>query len=1371
MRRHVKVKLEPLRCLAISASVGAAAALLPASIQAQTVLPQGGSVASGQARIGTPSANALTVTQTSSRAVIDWNSFSVGQNGTVNFIQPNSSAAILNRVSGSAPSTIAGQITGNGQVYLVNPNGIAITSSGSVQVGGGFVGSTLDIANADFNVGRLTFSGKGASANVSNAGAISSAPRGFVGLIGGSVSNSGTINVPLGKVGLGSGEQATINPTGDGFLQVAIPTAAMAPNGRALIDVAGSIRAAGGSVAISAAAAQQAVRDTVNLSGTVSARSVSGGRGNIVLSGGAGGNVTVSGKLSASGGKRHNGGTIVVTGGNVRLAPTAKLDASGATGGNVLVGGDQKGGQDASTNLVQQPVAHAQTTVVEQGAVINANGTAGAGGNVVIWSDTATGFRGTVTATGARGDGGAVEVSSHGLLGYNGHVDVRSSNGRTGKLLLDPFDVTISSAPDTNVSLLSSIFSLLGMNSNISIASLTSALASANVTISTGSSGAQQGNITVASSLTLTGGNALTLSAANDIAINAPIFATGSGGLTLTAGHNIAVNGNIASTGGALNVNLNAAAGGAIAINSATIDTNGGNLNLSATQTGSNAAITLNNATLNLGGGIAALSGVSASGAGIRFSGTNSLTSGGAGSSTLTGTSTFGNGLQLDAGASLAISGDKTLSGASSSGSGLLLAAGSSLTLSGGNLTLFGNSSLSRGLDLLASSSIANVGTGILTLNATGGANLGGAISSVNGALAISGSGNIGQSGGVIIAPNLLLAGAGGNFSLSAAGNQIGTLAANAANVVVTSSSSLAVGNVLGTSGVTTTGNISLGTSGDLTVASGAMISGASPILAAAGNFINNAGSAAVTATSGRWLIYSNAPSGNIFGGLNSGSTAIWNAAYAALSPGGVSAAGNRYLFAFQPMLTFASTNAAKTYGNDVTGSIAGNYTVSGLQAGVPGAFLGDTVAGTFGGAPSLTSSGAAAAANVTGSPYAINIALGSLTSLANYLFAVQSNGGLTVNPALITVTPLGGSSVFGASPSNPGLSVTGLVNGQTVSVLTGLTSAFGITGTTGVGTYVLNIVGALTNPNYKLAGTNVALWTVLPLRGSLTDGLSAVIPGLAASAGLSVSIPAVGSISAALNSLINLSGKVNVGGDSGGGDGGGGGGGGTPGITTGPSPVSPILPAVPSAPAAPTPATPAVPGASGKPGSPVAGAGDSIRAGAGALAQGSFASPAASPAIPLAAVAPREALREAPAALPDPRAGCEDAGRLGCSARTLANKSGVFDAAYPKFSRDAPFKPIDRELPTQPAPEAVTAETLVKLAAGTSVVVTAGIVGWLLRGGALLGALLSSMPLWVQFDPLLVVMRPKRRDEDEPASEADLIFDNALRSPQGLAS
>ncbi|MGA2293540.1 filamentous hemagglutinin N-terminal domain-containing protein, partial [Bradyrhizobium sp.] len=611
---------------------------IPAAVQAQAVLPQGGSVVSGQARISAPSANALSISQNSSKAIVNWNSFSVGPSASVNFVQPNASSAILNRVTGSTSSTIAGAITGNGQVFLVNPNGIAITSTGTVQVGGGFVASTLDIGNADFNAGNYNFAGKGASAAVGNAGTISSSPGGFVGLIGGTVSNSGTISVPLGSVGLGSGERVTIDPTGDGFLQVAVPTGAVAADGRALIDVSGRIRAAGGSIEIKAATAQQLVRDAVNVSGSLSARSVSGRSGSIVLDGGAGGNVEVSGKLAATGGKHHAGGTIVVTGSDVRLTSSARLDASGTSGGNILVGGDLHGSIDPTVKLVQGTVANAQTTTVDQGAVINANGTAGAGGNAVVWSDVATDFRGTITATGAgTGSGGAVEVSSHGVLGYDGLVDVTSASGTTGTLLLDPFDVTISNGGNTNMSG-GTPFTPNGNNSVLSVATLQNALSTANVTVNTGGGGGQAGDITVANAVTWNSGRSLTLTSAEDIDVNANISSNG-GALTLTAGRSVNVTG-------------------------ATINTGGGNLTATASTTDATNGITLTNATIRSSGNVN-MSGTSASGDGVALLGSNSFTNNGGGSFSLSGTNTGANNnaFSFITGASLTTSGNMTLSG------------------------------------------------------------------------------------------------------------------------------------------------------------------------------------------------------------------------------------------------------------------------------------------------------------------------------------------------------------------------------------------------------------------------------------------------------------------------------------------------------------------------------------------------------------------------------------------------------------------------------------------------------------------------------------------------------------------------------------
>src|SRR5262245_61601718 len=82
--------------------------VLPCPIaSAQNVLPQGGFVVGGTVT-GSQTATALTINQSSPRAIINWNSFSVGPTNSVTFNQPNSSAAILNRVTGATPSNIAG---------------------------------------------------------------------------------------------------------------------------------------------------------------------------------------------------------------------------------------------------------------------------------------------------------------------------------------------------------------------------------------------------------------------------------------------------------------------------------------------------------------------------------------------------------------------------------------------------------------------------------------------------------------------------------------------------------------------------------------------------------------------------------------------------------------------------------------------------------------------------------------------------------------------------------------------------------------------------------------------------------------------------------------------------------------------------------------------------------------------------------------------------------------------------------------------------------------------------------------------------------------------------------------------------------------
>ena len=134
--------------------------------------PAGGQVVAGQATINAPNAGTLVINQSSHSAAINWQQFSVGSNEYVVFNQPSASSTVLNRVVGGMPSEILGNISANGRVFLVNPNGIAFGRGAQVDVGG-LVASTMDIGNDDFLKGRYVFAGApGGGGKVSNAGGI-----------------------------------------------------------------------------------------------------------------------------------------------------------------------------------------------------------------------------------------------------------------------------------------------------------------------------------------------------------------------------------------------------------------------------------------------------------------------------------------------------------------------------------------------------------------------------------------------------------------------------------------------------------------------------------------------------------------------------------------------------------------------------------------------------------------------------------------------------------------------------------------------------------------------------------------------------------------------------------------------------------------------------------------------------------------------------------------------------------------------------------------------------------------------------------------------------------------------------------------------
>ncbi|MCJ9702250.1 filamentous hemagglutinin N-terminal domain-containing protein [Bradyrhizobium sp. SHOUNA76] len=287
-------------------ALSATTALTP-PVLAQT-LPTGGQVVSGQATIS-QSGNAMTINQSSDRMIANWQSFSIGAGNSVTFNQPGASSVALNRVVGQDPSKILGSLSANGQVFLINPNGIAIGKTGSVQTGG-FVASTLGISNANFLAGRYNFTGSGGA--ISNEGSISGK---VVALISPSVSNSGTIT---GSTALAAGTDVLLDFNGDGLLSVEVKASTV----KTLVENKGLIRADGGLAILTAKGASDAMKGVVNNTGVVQAASIGSKNGRILLLGDAKyGEVNAGGTLRAR--------SVETSAAKVNLAADLKVDTLG----------------------------------------------------------------------------------------------------------------------------------------------------------------------------------------------------------------------------------------------------------------------------------------------------------------------------------------------------------------------------------------------------------------------------------------------------------------------------------------------------------------------------------------------------------------------------------------------------------------------------------------------------------------------------------------------------------------------------------------------------------------------------------------------------------------------------------------------------------------------------------------------------------------------------------------------------------------------------------------------------------------------------------------------------------------------------------
>jgi len=280
---------------AVVAAPPLAAGTVPVPIQAGNALAPAGAVwnVSGSTLVNTATATGINqvITQGAAASIYNWQSFNIAAGSDVHFnMQTGSAGRALNRVWDPTlnPSIIQGSLTSNGQVYLLNQNGILFDRGAQVNTSA-LIAAALGMSDNEFIRGLPSlstrdpaFSFSGTDINLSTvlveAGANLRTPSGgrVMLLAAGQVENRGNISTPDGQTILAAGPQIYIAAPEDTNLRgLLIEVGSAGDPARGVATNAGLIETARGNASI--------VGYFVNQNGRVSATTSVTANGSIYL--------------------------------------------------------------------------------------------------------------------------------------------------------------------------------------------------------------------------------------------------------------------------------------------------------------------------------------------------------------------------------------------------------------------------------------------------------------------------------------------------------------------------------------------------------------------------------------------------------------------------------------------------------------------------------------------------------------------------------------------------------------------------------------------------------------------------------------------------------------------------------------------------------------------------------------------------------------------------------------------------------------------------------------------------------------------------------------------------------------------------------
>jgi len=443
-------------------------------------LPEGESVVSGEASFDRSASNTLNINTPSDKLIVNYNSFNIAAQEAVRFLQPSASSVALNRVVGIDPSSIMGTLSANGQIFLVNPNGVLFGPGSHVDVAG-LVASTLNIANEDFLNGNYVFSQEGKGSFIINQGSLNAQSGGYVCLLSQAVDNRMMIQADLGTVVLASGEKMTLALEDKNAISVVIDEGVQeeifGPDGQKIscaVKNSGSILAEGGKVILTAKILNRVFDYAINNTGLVKVTSLVKHDGIIELLA-EGAQVANSGTLEAdkvsitSDAAFTNSGEIKAQEIYIKVKEDsitntkegkiiAYAPAITPAGGKIVLEAESILQQGLiSANADEEGTAGEISIISENNTVLDENsstearamGLVGNGGRISIDARQGSVFVNKTakidfSAGALSGNGGTVYIDAFQQLGFFGILNGRAPPGFTlGKAILDPEYATI----------------------------------------------------------------------------------------------------------------------------------------------------------------------------------------------------------------------------------------------------------------------------------------------------------------------------------------------------------------------------------------------------------------------------------------------------------------------------------------------------------------------------------------------------------------------------------------------------------------------------------------------------------------------------------------------------------------------------------------------------------------------------------------------------------------------------------------------------------------------------------------------------------------------------------------------------------------